>query len=266
MAPPGVSTVFEGSRNEMGAGGGIGPVKAFILAAGDGTRLRPLTDRLPKCLAPIRGVPILAIWLELCRQHGVNEVLVNLHAKSQMVRDFFSRTQNGLKVRLFEEPTLLGSAGTLRANREWVSSESSFWVFYADILTTVDLTRMAEFHWQHQGAATLGVCPVPDPSRSGIAMVDDDGVVREFIEKPENPPGNLAFGGILLARQELLDSIPEGFPVDLGRDVLPRLVNRMSAYLITDYHLDVGTLESYAAAQTAWPGLVASNRFRRVRT
>lgn len=231
-------------------------MKAFLLAAGHGRRLRPLTDRIPKCFVPIRGVPILAIWLEICRKYGVDEVLVNLHAQPQMVRDYFTKSAVNIKVRLFEEPTLLGSAGTLRANRTWVESESSFWVFYADVLTTANLTKMADFHQQRQGAATLAVCRVPDPTRSGIAVVDEKGVVRQFIEKPENPPGNLAFGGILLARPELLESIPQRTPADLGRDVLPRLVDRMFAYPITDYHLDIGTPESYLAAQAGWPGLV----------
>jgi mannose-1-phosphate guanylyltransferase len=175
-----------------------------------------------------------------------------------MVRDFLAKNQNDIRVRLFEEPALLGTAATLRANRAWVESESSFWVFYADVLTAANLTKMADFHAQHHGTATLAVCRVPDPSRSGIAVVDEGGVVRQFIEKPENPPGNLAFAGILLARPELLDSIPQDGPADLGRDVLPRLVGRMFAYLITDYHLDIGTQESYLAAQTGWPGLVSS--------
>ena len=124
-------------------------MKAFLLAAGHGTRLRPLTDRIPKCLLPIRGVPLLAIWLEICRRYGVDEVLVNLHSQSEMVRDFLAKTHLDIRVRLFEEPILLGSAGTLRANRAWVASEPSFWVFYADILTTANLTRMADFHRQH---------------------------------------------------------------------------------------------------------------------
>ena len=233
-------------------------VKAFLLAAGHGTRLRPLTDRIPKCLVPIRGVPLLSIWFEICRRYGVDEVLLNLPSQSQAVRDFLARTQVDIQVRLFEEPVLLGSAGTLRANRAWVASESSFWVFYADVLTTANLSGMADFHRRHQGVATLGVCRVPDPHRSGIVGVDEGGVVRQFIEKPQNPPGDLAFGGIILARPELLESIPDQVPADLGRDVLPRLVNRMFAHLITDYHLDIGTPESYAAAQKDWPGLAAS--------
>ena len=230
-------------------------MKAFLLAAGHGTRLRPLTDRIPKCLAPIRGVPILSIWLEICRRYGVDEVLLNLHHHTEPVKDYLAKNPVDIRVRLFEEPVLLGSAGTLRANRTWVESEPSFWVLYADVLTTANLTRMADFHRQHQGVATLGVCPVPDPHRSGIVIVDGIGVVRQFVEKPQIPPCNLAFGGILLARPEMFESIPHQMPADLGHDVLPRLVNRMYVHLITDYHLDIGTPESYAAAQTSWPGL-----------
>ncbi len=230
-------------------------MKAFLLAAGKGTRLRPVTDRIPKCLVPIRGVPLLAIWLDLCRRNGIDEVLLNLHSHSQSVREFLARSSLEICVRLFEEPVLLGSAGTLRANREWVKSEPSFWVFYADILTNTNLARMAEFHEQNKRLATLGVCPVPDPQRSGIVLLGRGGVVEQFIEKPQHPPANLAFGGIMLARPQLLESIPEKSPADLGHDVLPMLANRMYAHVITEYHRDIGTLESYEAAQSEWPGL-----------
>ena len=230
-------------------------MKAFLLAAGHGTRLRPLTDKMPKCLVPIRGIPLLLIWLEICRLHGIDEVLVNLHSQQQLVRDLVGKTRTKIRIHLFDEPTLLGSAGTLRAHRDWVASETSFWVFYADILTTANLTRMAEFHRQHEGVATLGVCRVTDPRRSGIVDVDEEGRIRQFIEKPENPTGNLAFGGIMLARPQLLENIPDNDPVDLARDVFPRLATRMLSHEITDYHLDIGTPESYLSAQEGWPGL-----------
>jgi mannose-1-phosphate guanylyltransferase len=233
-------------------------VKAFLLAAGHGIRLRPLTDHMPKCLVPIRGTPLLSIWLEICHQHGIDEIVLNLHSHVDAVRRFLATARTDVKVRLFEEPTLLGSAGTLLANLAWVESEPSFWVFYADILTTANLTALARFHEGHQAVATLGVCPVPDPTRSGIVSVDEGGIIRQFIEKPEHPPCNVAFGGIILARPELIKYIPRRIPADLGRDVLPRLSNRMFAFPISEYHLDVGTLASYEAAQAGWPGLKCS--------
>jgi len=89
-------------------------LKAFLLAAGHGTRLRPITDAIPKCLVPIRGVPLLAIWLRLCQQFGIDDVLINVHAHAAAVQDFLRQNANGVQTRVVEEPELLGSAGTLR--------------------------------------------------------------------------------------------------------------------------------------------------------
>src|SRR6266496_2785296 len=105
-------------------------MKAFLLAAGHGTRLRPHTDGTPKCLLPIRGVPILEIWLALCRKHGISEVLVNTHAHAAAVKEFVAQWKDGIRVTVIEEPELYGSAGTLLANRDWVRGEDKFWVFY----------------------------------------------------------------------------------------------------------------------------------------
>src|SRR5258708_37325631 len=95
-------------------------MKAFILAAGNGERLRPLTDTIPKCLLPIQGVPLLEIWLELCCRHGIGEVLVNTHSHAKAGRNVVRQRRDGLKGHLVQEETLLGSAGTLLANRRWI--------------------------------------------------------------------------------------------------------------------------------------------------
>ena len=148
-------------------------MKAFLLAAGHGTRLRPLTDTIPKCLVPIRGVPLLGIWLELCRRHGIDEILINLHAHSEAVRAFLREHGDDLKVTVSEERVLLGSAGTLLANRDWVGSDPFFWVFYADVLTTANLASLREIHERNDShLATLGVYEVPDPRRCGIVSLD----------------------------------------------------------------------------------------------
>jgi mannose-1-phosphate guanylyltransferase len=232
-------------------------MKAFLLAAGQGTRLRPITDKIPKCLVPVCGVPVLKIWMEICRNAGIEEVLVNLHSHGDSVRDWLSKNVDGVHVRLSEEATLLGSAGTLLANRDWVSSEACFWIFYADVLTNVDLHRMLEFHLARQPSATLGLYEVPDPSRCGVVCFDQKMVVREFVEKPAKPKSHWAFSGVMIGTPELLNEIPNLHPVDLGFDVLPRLVGRMLAFPISDYLLDIGTLENYQKAQNTWPGLGA---------
>jgi len=233
-------------------------MKAFLLAAGHGTRLRPLTDTIPKCLVPICGVPMLQIWLELCRKAGIDEVMLNLHAHSGLVREWLNQNGScGVRVRLSEEVALLGSAGTLLGNRDWVHGDSRFWVLYADVLTNADLRAMLAFHDARQPAATLGLYRVPDPSRCGIVSFDDQHLIRGFVEKPANPPGNWAFSGVMIGTSKLLDHIPPSFPSDLGFDVLPRLLGQMLAHPISDFLLDIGTLENYRAAQNSWPGLAA---------
>jgi mannose-1-phosphate guanylyltransferase len=198
---------------------------------------------------------MLQIWFDICRQYGIDQVLINVHTHGDAVRRFIQERKDRLKVTLFEETCLLGSAGTLLANRKWVDQERFFWVFYADVLTTANLNEMRALHERRGQIATIGVYEVPDPSRCGIVQLDDHGVVRDFVEKPRAPVGNLAFSGLLLATPALLDEIPDTSPVDLGFHVLPRMVGRMAAYRITDFLMDIGTLETYRTAQMTWPGL-----------
>jgi mannose-1-phosphate guanylyltransferase len=228
-------------------------LKAFLLAAGNGTRLRPLTDKIPKCLLPIRGVPLMQIWLQTCKHFGIHEVLINLHAHADIVRQFLYEHDNGVRVRISEEPDLLGSAGTLRTNREWVAGED-FWVFYADVLNCVNLDAMHSLHCRHKRAATLGLYRVPDPARCGIATLDADGIIQEFVEKPQHPTSNLAFSGVMIGTPELLDAIPNQTSVDIGFHVLPHLRGRMVGFTVNDYLIDIGTMENYNLAQQTWPG------------
>jgi mannose-1-phosphate guanylyltransferase len=231
-------------------------MKAFILAAGEGTRLKPITDKLPKCLVPIRGVPLLAIWLDICRSAGIREVLINLHAHADAVRNFVDRCHDGVNIHVVEEPSLLGSAGTLRANRAWVDDEEFFWVFYADVLNRADLPGMARMHRERRPAATIGVYEVPDPQRCGIVSMRADGIVEQFVEKPKQPTSNLAFSGLMIGTPTLLNAIPASGPADIGFHVLPKLVGEMVGFVVKDYLIDIGTMENYRAAQDTWPGFV----------
>ena len=233
-------------------------MKAFILAAGNGERLRPLTDTVPKCLVPIQSVPILGIWLELCKKYGINEILINTHSHARVVNNYLRDHCKDLSVRITEEDTLLGSAGTLLANRGWIASEPDFWLFYGDVLTNANIKRMLEFHRSRNQMATIGVYEVSNPSQCGVVTVDHEHVVRQFIEKPAHPSSNLAFSGILVATPAILDVIPNRIPADIGFDVLPQLVGRMAAYPISEYLVDVGTPANYQYAQGTWPGLAVA--------
>jgi mannose-1-phosphate guanylyltransferase len=235
-------------------------MKAFLLAGGIGSRLRPLTDSTPKCLLPVQGTPMLQIWFSLCRAYGIDEVLINLHAHADVVRRFIERHSDGLKVTLFEETSLLGSAGTIRANRDWITKEDAFWIFYADVLTATNLGKMLALHNRKDQLATLGVYEVADPARCGIVQLDECGIVRDFVEKPKAPMSRLAFSGLMLAKPAIVDLVPDLNPVDLGFHVLPKLVGRMAAYQIQEFLIDMGTMETYKKAEEAWPGLSQVNR------
>jgi mannose-1-phosphate guanylyltransferase len=229
-------------------------LKAFLLAGGHGTRLRPLTDSIPKCLVPIRGRPLLDIWLDLCARSSITEVLINLHAHPQTIEQHLKRSRPPVKVRLIHEERLLGSAGTLAANRAWVGSDSAFWILYSDVLTNTSLSRMSEFHSRHDEVVTLGLYQVPDPSRCGVAVTDNGGTIIDFEEKPQTPQSNWVFSGLMVGDASLFDSIPPCIPADIASHVLPRLLGKMRAYPIADYLLDIGTVSNYERAQATWPG------------
>jgi mannose-1-phosphate guanylyltransferase len=236
-------------------------MKAFLLAAGHGTRLHPLTVGAPKCLVPIRGVPILRIWLDLCAEHNIDQVLINIHSHADQVREYLSHQNgSGVTVCIFEETRLLGSAGTLAANRDWVANEDCFWILFGDVLTTANLSQMLTFHRDRRQLATLGLYQVPDPTRCGIVQLDSAGIICSFEEKPRVPESNLAFSGLMLAHPAVLDLIPSQFPVDIGFDLLPRLVDRMAGYMVDSYLIDIGTMQNYQSAQQTWPGLGVSRR------
>ena len=230
-------------------------MKAFLLAAGNGTRLRPFTDHTPKCLLPISGVPLLQIWLENCRASGIGEVLINVHSHASQVKEFVARQNRGVKITIVEEKELPGSAGTLAENRAFVAGEEDFFVLYADVLTNIDLGAMLALHLSRRLPATLGVYQVPDPQRCGIVTIDEHGIVQGFVEKPEKPQSNLAFSGVMIAKPQVLELLPLERPADIAFHLLPRLVGKMAACPISSYLLDIGTIENYQLAQSTWPAL-----------
>jgi mannose-1-phosphate guanylyltransferase len=233
-------------------------VKAFLLAAGEGLRLRPLTLTTPKCLVPIRGTPLLGIWLELLERHGVSEVLINLHHLPERVREFVAEAKTRLQLSCVHEPKLLGSAGTVARNRGFVEGEEDFLVLYADNLTNAPLSDIVSFHRRRGAVLTLGVTETDRPREKGIVVVDSAGSVVDFEEKPREPRSTLANAGIYVAGQGLFDFIPateEGAALDFGFHVLPRLAGRMDAFVIPDFLMDIGTPEAYRKAESEWPGL-----------
>ena len=230
-------------------------MKGFLLAAGNGTRLRPLTNNIPKCLMPIHGTPLLGVWLQWCAKYGVDQVLINTHSHSERVGEFLAAYRGPIEVKMTYEPELLGSAGTIYANRAFVASEQEFAVLYADVLTNCRFDKMVEYHRLCRAPVTVGTYHVSNPTQCGIIVPDENGRVIEFTEKPEMPKSTAAFSGVLIGGPSLLSGVPAKVPADLGFDVLPNLVGKMFAFPIADYVLDIGTIEKYEQAQREWHGL-----------
>jgi len=220
----------------------------LLMAAGLGTRLRPLTDEMPKCLVPVAGRPLLDYWQASFVRHGIRDVVINLHAHAQQVRDWMAKRNDEGAVRWHaaEEPELLGSAGTLRANRERMEEAPDFVVLYADNLSEVDLSELARVHRERDAEFTMGLFETPSPSACGIAGLEADGIISSFVEKPKHPESNLANAGIYMIRSGILDRVLRPTDFDIGHDMLPRLVGRMHGWVLGGYHRDVGSPEALA--------------------
>ena len=227
-------------------------MKTFLLAAGLGTRLRPITDSTPKCLLRIGDRPLLDIWLDALAKAGVHEVLLNLHHLAPLVRSHVAARTAVPAVRLAEEPELLGSAGTLLANRSFVAGEEMFLAVNADNLTDFDLRVLIDAHRAGGAIATLSLFRAPRPAECGIGDVEDGRVVG-YVEKPTDPPNDLANAGMYAFHPSVLDVITGPPPKDIGYDLLPRLVGRARAVTLEGcYFIDIGTPAALRRARDEW--------------
>jgi len=234
-------------------------MKAFLLAAGMGTRLKPITDSIPKCLVPICEKPLLGWWIELFKKHGISEVLINLHHFPEKVKEYVKLNSSGIKFHFFYEETLLGSGGTLRENKDFVKNEKEFYILYADNLTNVDLSAFLRFHRSHKNFFSMGLFKTQNPTACGIAVVDKQGMITDFEEKPKKPKSNLASAGIFLSSPEVLNLIPKFEITDVGFQLIPKLVNKMNGWNINQYLIDIGTHENLKKAEVEWSSLINKN-------
>lgn len=228
-------------------------MKAFLLAAGVGSRLRPITDVTPKCMLTVGDRPLLDLWLDEFVRAGVDEVLVNLHHLPDVVRRHLAARAGPPAVRTFFEPELLGSAGTMLANRDWVRGEDLFLACYADNLTDFDLQSLVKAHREHGPVATLTVFRSPNPSSGGVMELGAGGRVTGFVEKPAKPVSDLVNAGMYAFHPNVLDEIEGMPPKDIGYDLVPRLVGRARAVPVDGYFRDIGTVDAYRKAREEWP-------------
>ena len=236
--------------------------RALLLAAGLGTRLRPLTDTTPKCLVPIDGRSLLERWFDLLFAAGVERVLVNTSYLAQVVRDHVAGSPWRDRVDLVHETELLGTGGTVLANRAYFGG-AAFLVIHADNLSDCDVADLLAGHARRPPgcAITMMAFRTDQPQLCGVLECDGNGILRAFHEKVRDPPGNLANAAVYVFEPEVVAFIAalSRPAVDLSTEVIPRFLGRILVIEHPGYHRDIGTPESLAQAQAD----AADGRLRR---
>ena len=227
-------------------------MKALLLSAGFGTRLRPLTLKTPKCLIEVKGKPILEHWLVALEKIGVEKILINTHYKRDMVLNFLKKRRK-TKTKIYEcfEKKLLGTAGTLLNNRKSLIN-SEILLIHVDNYTKFNLNRLLSCHKKRppQCLLTMITFITKNPKSCGIVETDNEGVVTEFFEKVDNPPSNIANGAIYIFDDNLIDYISENIPnaIDFSKDVIPYLIGRIFTCHVEEQFIDIGTPENLRIA------------------
>ena len=236
-------------------------MRAMILAAGEGTRLRPLTLTTPKPMLPVDGRPTLEWILLWLRAYGIREAAINLSYKPEVIESYFGDgARCGVRLTYSIEETLLGTAGGAKRLEGFLNEP--FVLVYGDVLTDLDLGALIAFH-QAQAAGphvTLSLYHVPNPTECGIVGVDANGRVTQFVEKPpaQEVFSDLANAGVLVIEPEILASVPAETFYDFSMDLFPRLMEAGIPFYGWEaapqsYLIDIGSHEKYAQVQSDWP-------------
>ena len=227
------------------------PRQAVILVGGEGTRLRPITSRVPKPVTPVVERPFVAYILDNLTRHGVERAVFSSGFLAEAIQAVIGDgAAFGLEVSYVVEEEPLGTAGAI-ANCDAVLDEGSFFVFNGDVLSDVDLSALAATHLEKGGMGTIFLTAVDDPSRYGLVELREDGSVASFLEKPGDWEGTaLINAGVYVLEPEVLELIPRRRLFSIERGVFPKLASAGSLYGYVDrgYWRDIGTPDSYLQA------------------
>ena len=226
-------------------------MKALLLAAGFGTRLRPLTDTIPKCLVDINGKPLLQIWLDLLEAAGIKDVIINTHYLADTVKTFLDHSSQKEHITVVHEEKLLGTGGTLLKNRSFFGNEPVI-LIHADNLSRFNMAAFIRSHENRPPGTdiTMMIFCTDLPQTCGIVELDEKGIVRAFHEKVANPPSNLANGAVYILEPSVIYFLAglNKEEIDFSTEVLPSFIGKANTFINDDYHRDIGTPESYAEA------------------
>ncbi|MBC9786535.1 nucleotidyltransferase family protein [Heliobacterium chlorum] len=240
-------------------------MKAVIMAGGVGSRLRPLTDTMPKPMVPVHGRPAMEYAVDLLKQHGITEIAVTLCYYPEIIMKYFGDgTQFGVRFNYFIENEPLGTAGSVKQAQQFL--DETFLVISGDGITNINLSKIIEFHQKKQALATMALTTVDDPTQFGIVITDENGYIRRFIEKPkpEQVFSNTINAGIYAFEPSIFDYIPSGF-YDFSKQLFPRLLEEKLPLLGVNakgYWKDIGTIEQYKQVHLDINNGLVSNELR----
>ena len=226
-------------------------MKAIILSAGEGTRLKPLTESMPKVLLPINGKPMIEYTISWLKNYGITEIAINLHyLGNKIVEHLLDGKRYGVKIHYSREDTLLGTSGGVKKLQSYFTE--TFLVVYGDVLTNFSLNEMIEFHKDMESVATLSLIEMRNRKDVGRVLTDESGRIQSFIEKPTTSKWMFGNGGIYILEPEIFNYIPDGFS-DFAADVFPNMIAQGASvygHLLTysTYLSDVGTIRRYYMA------------------
>jgi NDP-sugar pyrophosphorylase family protein len=232
-------------------------VRALLLAAGEGTRLRPHTLDRPKAMVEIGGEPAVAHLLRWLHRGGVREVAINLHYRGDVLRAYLSEGERfGVRVTYSDEPAILGTAGALRPLRSFFTGHTTFAVLYGDVVTALELADVRAAHGRAGADATLVLTRVDDPTRAGVVGFAGDGRIDRIVEKPASADvfSDWANAGIYVCGPRVLDYVAAGGPQDFARDLFPAMLADgclLQAYPSEAPLFDFGSPERLRAADRA---------------
>lgn len=233
-------------------------MKALLLAAGLGSRLKPITNVTPKCLVEIDGRPLLDYWLELLSNGGVDEVIINTHHLADIVASYLDNRSSQITVHQVYENKLLGTAGTLLKNRNFYYDEPVL-LIHADNLSIFSLKKFIDtFIGRPKGVEiTMMTFTTDTPENCGIVELSHDGIVQNFYEKSKSNHGNIANGAVYIVSSSVLSFI-EGLKkedVDFSTEVIPSFLGKINTFQNNIYHRDIGSPSSLALARSEFPAL-----------
>jgi NDP-sugar pyrophosphorylase family protein len=223
-------------------------MKALLLSAGLGIRLRPLTDNLPKVMLNLNEKPCLLHTIENLREQKINEFAINTHYFPDKIRDFFGNGSDlGIKIKYSYEPEILGTSGALNNFRDFFSD--TFAVVYADVLANFKVSPLLEVHKRYNAEGTIALDDVRDMMGKGVALTIDD-KVSGFIEKPTEKVEGMVNSGFYILEPSVLDRIPSGFS-DFGKDILPKIAEDGKLYHSKHkgYIFDIGSIPDLRNAE-----------------